>query len=158
MKTVGGVITSLARKYTKKGELMATFCLEDLEAAIDVWVFPRTMVEYGALLEDDVIVAVKGRLDRREEPNKLVAMEVKRLDLVPSTTAEPVRIRLPLSTLTDTSVDGLKQLLLEHPGDAPVLLELGDKILRLSDQYRVDAGNGLLGEIRVLLGPASVRT
>jgi DNA polymerase-3 subunit alpha len=158
MKVVGGVITSLARKHTKKGELMATFCLEDLESAIDAWVFPRTMVEYGSLLQDDAVVAVKGRLDRREEPAKLIVMEVRRLELQPEGIAEPVRIRLPLHTLTDTSVDGLKQLLLEHPGDAPVLLELGNKTLRLSDQYRVDAGNGLLGEIRVLLGKASVGT
>ncbi len=158
MRVVGGVITSLARKHTKKGDLMATFCLEDLEAAIDAWVFPRTMIEYGALLAEDAIVAVKGRLDRREEPAKLIVMEVKRLDLTATDRAAPVRIRLPLSTLTDTSVDNLKQLLLEHPGEAPVMLELGTKTLRLSDQYRVDAGNGLLGEIRVLLGPASVAT
>jgi DNA polymerase-3 subunit alpha len=116
------------------------------------------MVEYGSLLQDDAVVAVKGRLDRREEPAKLIVMEVRRLELQPEGIAEPVRIRLPLHTLTDTSVDGLKQLLLEHPGDAPVLLELGNKTLRLSDQYRVDAGNGLLGEIRVLLGKASVGT
>ena len=158
MKVVGGVITSLARKHTRKGDLMATFCLEDLEAAIDAWVFPRTMVEYGSLLQDDAIVSVKGRIDRREEPVKLIVMEVRGLDLRPPDGASAVRIRLPLSTLTDTSVDNLKQLLLEHPGDAPVMLELGSKTLRLSDQYRVDAGNGLLGEIRVLLGPSSVGT
>ena len=56
VRVVAGVVTSLVRKYTKKGELMATFTLEDLESAIEVWVFPRTMQECGYLLNDDAIV------------------------------------------------------------------------------------------------------
>ena len=46
---------------------MAVFVLEDLESSIEVTVFPRTLPEQGHKLEDDVIVAVKGRLDRRDE-------------------------------------------------------------------------------------------
>ena len=53
-------MTALSRRYTRRGEVMATFVLEDLEAAIDVMVFPKTMLEYGALLEQDAIVSVKG--------------------------------------------------------------------------------------------------
>ncbi len=64
---VGGVITNLARKFTKKGDQMAVFVLEDLESSIEVTVFPRTLVEQGHKLEDDIIVAVKGRLDKRDE-------------------------------------------------------------------------------------------
>ena len=30
MRVVGGIVTGLARKYTKRGDLMATFVLEDL--------------------------------------------------------------------------------------------------------------------------------
>ncbi|HZQ85614.1 MAG TPA: DNA polymerase III subunit alpha, partial [Acidimicrobiales bacterium] len=45
-KTVGGVVTGLVRKYTRKGELMATFVLEDLETSIPAWVFPRTMQDF----------------------------------------------------------------------------------------------------------------
>ena len=40
---VGGVVTSLQRKWTKKGDLMAVFILEDLQASIEVMVFPKTM-------------------------------------------------------------------------------------------------------------------
>ncbi|HWE57341.1 MAG TPA: DNA polymerase III subunit alpha, partial [Acidimicrobiales bacterium] len=50
LRCVGGVITNLVRKYTKRGDLMGTFILEDLDASIEVWVFPRTMSEVGYLL------------------------------------------------------------------------------------------------------------
>jgi hypothetical protein len=78
---VGGVVTGLARKYTRKGELMATFFLEDLESSIEVFVFPRTMTEVGYLLADDAVICVKGRLDLRDEVPKLVCSELKRPQL-----------------------------------------------------------------------------
>ena len=40
---VGGVVTGLARKFTKKGDQMAVFVLEDLDASIEVTIFPRTL-------------------------------------------------------------------------------------------------------------------
>jgi DNA polymerase III subunit alpha len=155
MKTVGGVVTSLVRKYTKKGDLMATFVLEDLEAAIEAWVFPRTHLEYGSLLRDDAIVCVKGRLDKREEPAKLIVMEVRAVDLHVDS-GPPVHLSLPLATLTDSTVDSLKLLLLDHPGDSPVFLHVGETVLKLPEEFCIDAGNGLLAEVRVLLGPNAV--
>src|SRR5690606_15991698 len=47
LRTVGGVVTGLQRKWTRKGDLMAVFTLEDLRTSIEVMVFPRTMTEHG---------------------------------------------------------------------------------------------------------------
>ncbi|MHB1911333.1 MAG: DNA polymerase III subunit alpha, partial [Acidimicrobiales bacterium] len=157
IRTVGGVVTGLSRRYTKRGELMATFTLEDLESAIDVFVFPKTMLEWGALLADDAVVCIKGRLDAREDEPKVVCMEVRRPELVLDG-GPPLRIALPLGGLTDAKVDRLKGLLSEHPGDSPVFLQLGDKVIRLATAFNVDCGNGLMGELRVLLGASAVIT
>ncbi|HVE47042.1 MAG TPA: DNA polymerase III subunit alpha [Acidimicrobiales bacterium] len=153
VRWVGGVVTNLARRYTKKGDLMATFLLEDLESVLEVWMFPRVMQEYGSLLADDAIVCVKGRLDLREEQVKLTCLEVRRPELTPEGTT-PLRVALPLSRLTDSLVNQLKRLFLDHPGPQPVLLQLGEKTLRLPEQFCVDASNGLCAELRVLLGAA----
>jgi DNA polymerase-3 subunit alpha len=154
---VGGVITSLVRKYTKKGELMATFVLEDLEAAIEVWVFPRTMIEVAHLLADDAVVCVKGRLDTRDDQPKLICMELKRPELVLDG-GPPVRINLPAAGLSDGLVEQLKALLVNHPGTSPVYLHVGTKILRLAEQFNVDPSRGLIAELRVLLGPNGLIT
>ena len=156
LRTVGGIVTSLVRKYTKKGDLMATFVLEDLGAAIDVMVFPKTMTDYGQLLEDDAIVCVRGRMDRRDDQPKIVAMELSRPEIVLDD-APPLRLRVPLARLSDTRVDDLRELLGRHPGDSPVFVHLErperTTVLRLADDYRIDATNGLFAELRILLGP-----
>ena len=114
VRTVGGVVTDLRRSYTKKGDLMARFVLEDLQAAMEVFVFPKTMAEYGALIENDAIVVVRGRLDTREDEPKIVCMEVSRPVLERG--QEDLHITLPLGVLTDAKVDGLKEVLSGHPG------------------------------------------
>jgi DNA polymerase-3 subunit alpha len=156
VKWVGGVVTSLVRKYTRKGDLMATFVLEDLQSAIDVWVFPRTMQECGHLLADDAIICVKGRIDTRDDTPKLVCMEAKRPDLTLEG-AEPLQVALPLYAMTDDKMGALKRVLVDHPGESPVLVCLGEKVLRLPDEFNVDASNGLCAELRVLLGADCLR-
>ena len=156
IRMAGGVVTELSRRYTKKGDLMATFVLEDLQASIDVFVFPKTMADYGALLDDDAIVVVKGRVDMRDDRVKLVCMEVQRPELAVDGSTD-LRISLPVHALTDANVNDLKRLLTEHPGDSPVFLHVGEKVIRLPSEFRVDARKGLVGELRVLLGPNAIQ-
>ena len=155
MKTVGGIVTALVRKYTKRGDLMGTFVLEDLAAALEVMVFPKTMAQYGHLLEDDAIVVVKGRLDVRDDTPKIIAMEISRPELALEG-GPPVRVRVRLNGLSDDKVAKLKDILSEHPGDSPVYVHLETPqkttVLRLGDDHLVDSGNGLFAELRVLLG------
>jgi DNA polymerase-3 subunit alpha len=150
---VGGVITGLSRRYTRRGELMATFVLEDLESSIEVFVFPRTMTEVGHLLADDVVVCVKGRLDLRDEVPKLVCSEVKRPQLTEDG-SEPLQVVVPVNALDDSRVQRLRELLREHPGPSPVYLHVGTKVVRLAHEFNVTMSAGLLAELRVLLGPA----
>ncbi len=130
VRTVGGVVTGLVRRYTKRGELMATFVLEDLRASIEVFVFPKVMHEIGAVLADDAVFVVRGRVDTRDDQVKLVCMEAHRPELAADGVGE-LRVELPLGVLTDAVVDRLKQLLSEHPGDEPVFLHVGQTVLRL---------------------------
>ncbi|MET0626887.1 MAG: DNA polymerase III subunit alpha, partial [Acidimicrobiia bacterium] len=155
MRSVGGVITALNRKYTRRGDLMGTFVLEDLAAALEVMVFPKTMAQYGHLLADDAIVVVKGRVDQRDDQLKVMAMEITRPELVLDG-GPPVRIKVRINGLSDAKVTRLKELLSEHPGESPVFVHLESPekttVLRLGDEHLVDGGNGLFAELRVLLG------
>ncbi|MBS1839161.1 MAG: DNA polymerase III subunit alpha, partial [Actinobacteria bacterium] len=64
-RTIGGVITGLQRKWTRKGDLMAVFVLEDLQGSVEAMVFPKTMAQIGHLLVEDAVVLTTGRIDKR---------------------------------------------------------------------------------------------
>ncbi len=153
-KVVGGIITALQRKYTKKGELMAVFTLEDLESSIEVMVFPRTMQECSHAIVDDAIVAVKARVDDRDDIPKLIAVEVKRLEINLDGGGPPLRIQLPENTAKamGATIAELRDLLQNSPGESEVFVHFGSKILRLPPTFNVNPTNRLITELRVLLG------
>jgi DNA polymerase III subunit alpha len=154
---VGGVITNLARKFTKKGDQMAVFLLEDLDASIEVTIFPRTLAEQGHKLEDDLIVAVKGRLDRRDESRfGLIGQTITVLSGLTDGPAAPLRLRLPSTALDELKIQRLKRILREHPGDSVVMVDIGQgKVLKLADEFRVDLDRSV-GELRMAFGHEAV--
>jgi DNA polymerase III subunit alpha len=156
MRSFGGVITNLQRKWTRKGDLMAVFQLEDLQTAVEVMVFPKTMAEHGHKLADDQVVVVKARVDGRDDQPKLIAMDVEPFEPM-SGDAFPLRLRLAPHALSESLIEELKGLFAEYQGDSPVFLHLGDsKVLRLPPAWTVEVVPPLLAELRVLLGPQAI--
>jgi DNA polymerase-3 subunit alpha len=154
--TVGGLLSSIARKVTKRGDQYAQAVLEDLEGAIDVWFFPNTYREYGLLLAEDEVLVVKGKIDKREDTPKLVAIEVSRPDLA-QLPRGPVVLRIETSRCTEPVVEELKAVLRQHPGMTEVHLELQrggatTYTLKLDDGLRVNAGPSLMADLKQLLG------
>ncbi len=155
-RMVGGVVTNLARKYTKKGDLMAVFTLEDLRSAVEVMVFPKTMTAIGHLLADDAVVLVRGKVDKRDDTPKLIALDVQPFDGVIDG-APPLRVQVRDERLDEQRLARLKALLLEFPGESRVFVHLGERhVLRLPVRYCVEVGTPLVSELRVLLGAEAV--
>ena len=156
MRIIGGVVNGLQRKWTKKGDLMAVFTLEDLQTSIEVMVFPKTMHDVGHLLADDAVLVVKGRVDKRDDQPKFIAMDVEVFEGI-TDGAPPLRLKVTPNRLDERTVADLKSLLVRFPGESQVFLHLGDtKVLRLPDDFCADATGGLVAELRVLLGSGAI--
>ncbi|WP_326625992.1 DNA polymerase III subunit alpha [Nonomuraea fuscirosea] len=155
--TVGGILSGMQRKVTKKGDTWVLTQLEDLEGAIEVMIFPSAYQLCSTILAEDAIVFVKGRMDKREDVAKLIAMEVTAPDLS-QVTGGPLLVSLPLRRCTPPVVERLKEILATHPGPSEVHLQIHNgprtTVLRLDDRLRVAPSPALIGELKQLLGPA----
>ena len=76
MVTVGGILTGLQRRLTKKGDPWASATLEDLAGGVEVAFFPKVYLDCSLLLAEDAIVLVKGRVARSEDRLSLHAQQV----------------------------------------------------------------------------------
>jgi DNA polymerase-3 subunit alpha len=155
--TLGGILSGVARKVTKQGAAWAAATLEDLEGAIEVLIFPATYQACMSLIIDDTIVIVKGRLDRREDVPKLVAMDVS----VPEMPAEgqgPFVVSVQEARCVPPVVERLREVLRTHPGPTEVHLRLQTgartTVVRLDDKLRVKPSPSLIADLKQLLGPA----
>ncbi len=88
--TIGGIISGLQRKMTKQGNAWAIATVEDLAGSIECMFFPATYQLVSTQLVEDAVVFVKGRLDKREDVPRLVAMELQVPDLSNAGTNAPV--------------------------------------------------------------------
>jgi DNA polymerase-3 subunit alpha len=155
--TIAGVIGSINRRYTRKGDPMVYFSVEDLQGIVEVVAFPKTVAEHGPLIREDAIVLVRGRVDHRGDDVKFIAQSVSEPEL---SEALSVRVRVPASRLSSTVVEHLKSVLGNHPGPAPVFIHMtsdGDeKVLRVGAEHNVEPRSALFAELRELLGPKAV--
>jgi DNA polymerase III subunit alpha len=154
--TVSGLVTSIQRKITKRGDAWAMVTLEDLEGAIDVLLFPSAYQLAGTLLNEDAIITVKGRLSRSKDQPEVHGQEVSVPDLSGGP-AGPVVLTMPSTRCTMPVVEQLKEVLAAHPGVTEVRLRLMTKtsttVMRLDDRLRVAAGPALFADLKALLGP-----
>ena len=154
--TISGLVTSVQRKMTKRGDTWALVTVEDLEGAVDVLLFPAAYQIASTLLNEDAIVMVKGRLSRSKDTPELHAQEVTMPDLAEGH-AGPVVVALPSTRCTPPVVEHLKEVLATHPGTAEVRLRLMTKtattVLRLDDRLRVTPSPALFADLKALLGP-----
>ena len=151
--TVGGIVSGITRRFTRGGEPMAFFNLEDLETSVEVLAFPRTMEQAGALIRDDAILTVEGRLNSSGDGLKLRASRIREPDLEVD---QDLRLSVSAEVLSPLTVGKLKDILINHPGSAPVFIHMDSnglgKVLRLGDEFRVELTSSLYAEIRNLLG------
>jgi DNA polymerase-3 subunit alpha len=154
---IAGMISSLQRKLTKNGNPWAIATVEDLGGAIEVLFFPQTYQTVLHVLAEDLIVVVKGRVNRRDDVPTIYAQELTLPDLT-LTTGGPVVLSMPVVKCTPPTVEKLKDVLATHPGSTEVHLRLvqtgRSTVMRLDDGLRVTPSPALFGDLKALLGPA----
>ncbi|MFD7546618.1 DNA polymerase III subunit alpha [Streptomyces sp. NPDC059578] len=155
--TIGGIISGLQRKMTKQGNAWAIATVEDLAGSIECMFFPATYQLVSTQLVEDAVVFVKGRLDKREDVPRLVAMELMVPDLSNAGTDAAVVITIPAVKVTPPMISRLGEILGHHKGNSEVRIRLeGPRkttVLRL-DRHRVQPDPALFGDLKVLLGPS----
>ncbi len=157
--TISGLITSVNRKITKRGDAWATITLEDLDGAIEVLLFPSAYQLASPYLIEDAIVRVKGQLSRDKDQPEIRGQEISVPDLSngPGGASGPVTITLPSTRCTGPVIEQLKDVLGTHPGLTEVRLRLlsrqSTKVMRLDDRLRVTPTPALFADLKQLLGP-----
>jgi DNA-directed DNA polymerase III (polc) len=157
--TLAGILSGVQRRITKQGRAWASATLEDLGGAVEVLFFPNTYELVGQYIAEDAIVVVKGRVDRRDDQPRLMAMDLTMPEITDPDEVKPVVLALPPSRCTPPLVERLREVLTSHPGNAEVHVKLvnGSRatLLRLNPM-RVAPTTALMADLKALLGPSAV--
>jgi DNA polymerase-3 subunit alpha len=157
--TLGGLVSSVQLKTTKRsGDRWAIVALEDLEGVVEVMVWPNTFTKFATLLNDDAILLMKVRIDKRDDEGpRVAALEVSVPD-ISAAYSGPVNVYIPETRVNAAVMDSLRQILIAHPGTTEVHLTVvqADKFVsvKTDDKLRVAPSPSLFADLKALLGAA----
>ena len=154
--TVGGIITTVTRKFTKRGEQMAFLTLEDLVGTVEIVVFPRQFDKYREILMEGRKIFITGEADIQENaPGKVKASEIKEFVQVPS----ELWIAFKDKEAYIAGEQKLISLLSENKGNDRVMIALAKERQRkmMPAQYRVDANKNFVEKLKEIYGEDLVK-
>ena len=155
--TICGLITSVQRKVTKKGDSWAMVTVEDLEGAIDVLLFPSAYQLSSTLL---------ARGHRRHDQGPALAVEGPARAARPGGQCPRPQRGPEWAGRGEPALDPVhaaggrrssRRCCAPTPGVTEVRLKLlsrgGTKVLKLDDRLRVTPSTALSADLKQLLGP-----
>ncbi|HEY6939223.1 MAG TPA: DNA polymerase III subunit alpha [Terriglobales bacterium] len=159
---IGGIIANVRVLKSKRGDLYAQATLEDMTGSLDMLVFPDAYKRLGERLKLEVPVLVRSgvRVEEGASPKLTVS------DIIPLEDARPklanhLRIRIPLETATELTVDQLFALCTQRKGAAKVLFDVerqGDfMVVMEAEGYNVQPDRSFIDRVEELCGRGSVR-
>jgi DNA polymerase-3 subunit alpha len=140
--------------------------LDDLEGAVEMVVFAKSVEECGEVIEGDGVVLARGRVEHKDGGEiKLVVddvsafeptpEEVAKAAAVPEVAPAPRRVTIVVAaSVPETFLDDLKELCRNNPGEHELELVVGRRTLRLGEAYRVASTGSCLAELDQLPGTA----
>ncbi len=184
---VAGMITGKKTLVTKSKKLMAFVDMEDMYGAVEVVVFPNVYERCLKDVEEDRVVAIRGKVDvKEEEAPKLLADSVVDINRVEELLREPsgrtggypkraagtkasavpksaggvspVKVRIPGEGDEKQILSELSRIFKEHRGDVPVLIYLqSGKIVRTGERGGVRPTLAFAEKVADIVGNANVK-
>ncbi len=159
---VGGVISELRRRKSKKGDWWASFQLEDMEGQIDVLVFPKSYQKCEKELQPDAAAMVFGRFESEEDRLRLIAEDVCPLDRLSERKVDAIQVRVDAAMLDEELIAGMVKACDSHRGDVQVYLEVARpgnyRMIALAESaLRVRPTREFTQKMERLIGPNRIR-
>src|ERR1700733_13306491 len=160
--TTAGIISNVRVLKSKKGDFYAQANLEDMSGSIDMIVFPEAYKRIGEKVKLEVPVLVKAGVRIEEGTNpKITAAEIMPLEEAKIPLPRAIRVRIPLETSEEATIDNLHSLFVERKGEARVLFDVerqGDfMVVMEAEGYNVLPDRNFIARVEQLCGRGSVR-
>lgn len=159
---IGGMLSTMKKITTKKGDPMGFVTFEDLSGTIEVILFPETFRKYDTLLEADHPLLIKGKLSfETDNNNKIIASEIVPLDQAHKIATPDIHLKCSISKLGIEQVEKVKNIIKNNPGKSKIFLHViipgkSETIINLGDSYLASASGLFTTEIESTLGKNSV--
>jgi DNA polymerase-3 subunit alpha len=160
--TTAGIITNLRVLKSKRGDFYAQGALEDMSGSVEMLVFPEAYRKLQEKVKLEVPVLIRGGVRIEEGANpKLTVNDISSLEDAKVPLPNSLRIRVPLESANESTVDALHTLCALQKGTAKVLFDVerqGDfMVVMEAEGYNVMPDRNFIARVEELCGRGAVR-
>lgn len=166
---VGGMIDSTKKKITRSGKPMMFAKILDTTGNLELLIFPKTYETTADVWIEGKPVCVVGRTSEEEGDDKLFVEKAyvltpenapalaRQMTIGQNKTFRPAEKTLPNNSFEivlsaeqiKTKAEAIKSILKKYPGNRPVVLNVGGKIIKTS--YTVDGSEVMREELKAII-------
>lgn len=152
---LGGIISELTVKLTRRNQNMAFLTLEDLRGTVDVVVFPRQFAAYQSLLKEDAKIFIKGTAQVSEEESKLICNQIASFDGI----SQELWIQFQNKNKFFEAELLLKETLSAYKGNCPVVIYCKEEraVNRLGHDFMINGDEELMILLKKRYGKENIR-
>lgn len=160
--TLVGMVSNVLQKQDKNGGTMGFVEITDLQASVEIIFFRDVFEKCRALLANDEVVVVTGRVSSRNGENKILAREAKAIEDVRERMTESIEISMGMESVRNGAMEELSRVLKSSPGRRPVKLlfvyaDRGELSVELPKGSRVHLSNEFVRALQTLPGLKGVK-
>ncbi len=147
---IAGILTEIRVVVTKKSQSQMAFAkIEDVGGSINAVIFPKIYQEKKEIWVDGTALLVTGKIDFRDEEANLLIDSIETKESIKSK-KQTFFVRVPEATDVN-KLKNLKNLLLENPGEAQVILKFTGNNKEITLPFGVGWSQTLSRKIDTLL-------
>ncbi|WP_096202702.1 DNA polymerase III subunit alpha [Bacillus sp. FJAT-45350] len=156
---IGGLVTSIRKIKTKKGDEMAFATVSDESGEMPLVMFPNVWKRSYSQFREGSLVFIEGKLDQNGQQSSFVVEKVADLK---SLTIKQSKVKTYLKIEQKHEEQGtllrVKEVLQKYPGDDEVILyyETKQQTVRLSSNFSITSCEECILELKDILGKKNV--
>ena len=137
---------------------MAYLTLEDGEGSVEVIVFPELYKNSVQVLKKDMLLLVKGNIDKDEKGIRVRAREVSNLEEAGNISLRRMEIRIDDTPGSSENLRGIRDLVTQYPGDCQLFLKIrqGKSQTLIATGINIKPDNILLSRLEDMVGRGTV--
>jgi DNA polymerase-3 subunit alpha len=152
---IGGIVTAVRQKFTKRGEPCGFVTIEDYEGSGELAFFGQDWGRFSGMFPEGATVYIKAKMMPRfahSDQLELKVQNVEYLQTIKDKAIDRITIQLTTDLLNDQIVAELTEIIGEHPGKTKLFFQLRDSqgkhhVLMQSRRNLVDVRHTLIDYI-----------
>ncbi len=151
-----GIITSVRKKATKSGSMMAFVTVEDLFSGITGLVFPATLTKCSSFIYEDAIVTISGKLSIRDEEQPTVLINA----ITPASEdveSESFEVWVRINDKNESSVQPYKQELENMRGSGSLVFYFEKQRSKNTVLNKIDVDSAEFNKLKEIFGAENVK-